>query len=438
MADSPLQDSVSNLPGRKYRRIVGFSILAVGLIAAGWLSLRWWIERESERDIFEREQPKIALQRLTSWSTVMATPKRWRWLQAEAARKSNDRARLHRFCDEAGSAGLSTEEANGPKWLMDAASGNIQNAKANLAKLLLLYGKNRDEVYAAVVQGFLVKGNKPDANQVLKLWKEDTDGTPEFYYWQGVAAISNYELNRGEESLRKAIEARPGFQKARLELAELFIEQAQFNDARAEFEWLVQRMPDSPRVVVGLAKSLFSLGLADEAAAELSKLKDVDSLPTTELLLIAETNLESGNVDVAHHQAQVLLSRWPDALAILQLAANCESKLMNKAKSEELSAKASRSQTFRPEIDQMLAKLNDEPNNQILRRQMGELMMNYMDPGAGAGYLEIVAVVLPTDLKVHQLLATYYQRENNRERAIVHELIVKQLTERQSSTAVPQ
>jgi predicted Zn-dependent protease len=406
-------------------------VLVAGILVAAWFGMRIWVEREAERDIFERGQPKTALSNLTRWESILLAPERWHWLKAEAARQANDLARLKRLTDESAISGLPIEQVSGPKWLMEASSGATQNAKSNLAKLLLLYGPHRSEVFGALMQGYLIRGGKAEATQLLKLWKEESGDAAEYHFWDGVAAINNYELGRAADALRKAIELKPDYQKAHLELGELLLEQGQPDAAREEFEWLMERTPDQIRVVTGFAKTLLNLGLAEEAAAELDKLQNIEKLPATELSLIADTNLQAGNVDAAAKQIKVLLTRWPDASGILDLARQYEAKVKNIEKSEEYAKKADASQARRPEIDQMLARLNSEPNNQVLRRQIGELMMTYLDPAAGAGYLEVVAMATPTDLKVHQLLLEYFKRENNRERALIHEQFVNELSSRQ-------
>lgn len=430
MVDTPTQNSLSKGVGIKIRVFGTFGLALVVLVLGVFWGGRWWIEKESILDIFERDRPTAALARLTSWNSLMLAPKKWYWLRNEAARKSNDRARLKRLTDESATAGLPSEQAYGPKWLLEASSGASKNAMSNLAKLLLLYGEHRDEVYSAIIQGFLVKGNHENSAQLLRLWKEDTDATPTYYYWDGVAAISNYELTRASESLRKAIEAKPDFAKARLELAELYLEQADFRKAKEEFAWLVQNDPENTRIIIGYARLLVSDGAVDEAIAELAKLKNAESLPTAELSLICETNIEANNLDVALKQTELLLKRWPNAIGVLKLASDCNRKLGNIETSEAISKRSELSQARRNEIDQMLAQLNKEPDNQVLRRNVGELMMNYLEPAAGAGYVEIVAMVTPLDIKAHQLLATYYNIENNPERAQAHEQAIKQISER--------
>ncbi|MFM7988127.1 MAG: hypothetical protein ACKPKO_53325, partial [Candidatus Fonsibacter sp.] len=102
---------------------------------------------------------------------------------------------------------------------------------------------------------------------------------------------------------------------------------------------------------------------------------------------------------------------WPDALPYLQLKARSLAKLGQTAQSEEYFAKAAQSQNRRPQVDQMIERMATESENQELRRDMGELMMNYLDPAGGIGYVQIASRTNPFDMKTQQLLAAYYEKE---------------------------
>ena len=189
-----------------------------------------------------------------------------------------------------------------------------------------------------------------------------------------------------------------------------------------EYEWLISRKQESPEIITGYARSLLNLGYPDLAAEQLKKLKDVSKLRSPELALVCETNLEAGQVQEASDQAAILLKRWPDALPYLQLQARCLAKLGKGPESEKLFAQAAESQKQRPLVDQMIDKLSTDSSNQPLRRDMGELMMNYLDPPGGVGYIQIASRTQPFDQKTQELLVQYYEREGNQLLADNHQI----------------
>lgn len=410
------------------RRIaLGGVILCVVLGAVGGIFA--FIQRESTLDIYTRGRPEVAAERLKTWSPIFFRPTHWNWLTAEAYRKQNDLGRVKRIVDELTASDMPGKKANAPLWLVEATSGSPLNVIENLGPLLVLYREHSSEVYSSLLQGLVLKGDTMRVQQILKLWEDQEDDNAELFYWRGVVAASNYELNRAASSFRSALELKPDYHIARLELAQVLLEQAQHNDAKVEFEILVNAMPDDNDVITGYARSLLNLGYADEAARELAKLKNTEQLGSAELALISETNLEAGNADAALAQAKILLSRWPNVGSYHELMARCYAKLNQKQLSEEAFEKAKLSQAKRPEIDQLIQQLDSSPNNNDVRRQLGEIMMTYQDPASGSGYLQVAARANPGDARIHQLLALYLKRENRLKQADVHERIFKQLTD---------
>jgi predicted Zn-dependent protease len=246
-------------------------------------------------------------------------------------------------------------------------------------------------------------------------------------FWRGVLSTLNYDLTKALPAFQKSIQLNPEYPRSHQELAEVYLEQAKFEEARTEYRWLVDRFPDNSEYVTGYARSLLNLGYPEQAAEQLGKLKEILKLPSPELALVCETNLEAGKVQEASEQAAVLLQRWPDALPYLQLQARCMAKLGNPSESQALFSKAAISQTKRPDVDRLLEKLGVDGANHALRMELGELMMTYLDPSGGIGYIQVASRSVPNDLRGHELLAIYYEREGRSTLADVHRRAVQQL-----------
>ena len=264
-------------------------------------------------------------------------------------------------------------------------------------------------------------------SQALTLWNALYDDDPKAAFWQGVYSTVSYDLDTALTSFKRAIELDPNDPKARQELAEVHLEKANFEQSRELFQWLVEHGSDSPEIITGYARSLLNLGFADQASEQLKKLPDVTKLPSPELALVCETNLEADQAQQASDQASILLKRWPYALPYLQLKARSLAKLGQTAESEKLFAQAAESQNRRPQVDQMIERMATEINNQQLRRDMGELMMNYLDPAGGVGYVQIASRADPFDLKTQEILASYYEKEGNLQIAENHRRMIRRI-----------
>lgn len=404
-----------------------FVLLGVPLLVVTWLVAYFWVGRSSHDLIYNKNAPAQAIARLEAWSPLMFNPSKWNWLKAEAYRKLGDRVRVSRIVDQMTTTGIPGIEASSPLLLMDSAAGLPTKVKENLGPLLRLYKDDGGEVLGAMIQGFLNQGDHQSTSQALTLWNALYDDDPKAAFWQGVYSTVSYDLDTALTSFKRAIELDPNDPKARQELAEVYLEKANFEQSRELFQWLVEHGSDSPEIITGYARSLLNLGFADQASEQLKKLPDVTKLPSPELALVCETNLEADQAQQASDQASILLKRWPDALPYLQLKARSLAKLGQTAESEKLFAQAAESQNRRPQVDQMIERMATETNNQQLRRDMGELMMNYLDPAGGVGYVQIASRADPFDIKTQEILASYYEKEGNLQIAENHRRMIRRI-----------
>ena len=403
------------------------ALLLVPILLAIWTVLYLWVDRSSRDLIYRKNASAQGISRLEAWAPLMFYPSRWTWLKAEAYRKLGDRPRVSRLVDEMAAKGLADLKASSPLWLLESAAGRPGKVKDNLGPLLLVYKSDGGEVLASLVQGFLNQGDHPSASQALRLWNELYEQDPKAAFWQGVFSTASYDLETALKSFQKAIELDPQDPRARQELAEVYLEKANFEEARQQFEWLVKNDYENPEVITGYARSLLNLGLTDEAALQLKKLTDVSKLPSPELALVCETNLEADQAQEASEQASILLKRWPNALPYLQLKARSLAKLGETSESEKFFAQAAESQNKRPQVDQMIERMATDSANQELRRDMGELMKNYLDPAGGVGYIQIASRTNPFDTKTQELLVSYYEKEGDLQVAQNHRRMIRQI-----------
>jgi len=427
----PNRKSIPSGKRSGFSRSVGL-LGGIAFLAAAWIAIYLWVDSSSRDLLYRRGKPANAAARLERWSPWMLSPKGWRWLLADAYRKLGDRGRVKRITDELAAGGMGLPRAAAPLLLMDSSAGVPNKVKENLGPLLLIYKENGAEVLGSLVQGFMTQGDSNSANQTLRLWGELFEGDYQLEFWRGVTSTANYDLDGAIRSFQKSIAIRSDFPRSHEELAQVYLEKAQFEEARTEFEWIEKYskgngIEESPELISGYARSLLNLGYPDLASEQLKKLKDISKLPSPELALVCETNLESGNVSAASEQASMLLKRWPNALPYLQLQARCMAKLGNSSESETLFQKASESQLKRPDVDRMLERLVTDNSNQELRRDMGEMMMNYLDPSGGAGYIQVASRANPIDLNSHALLANYFEREGRLNAAENHRRAIRQI-----------
>ena len=401
--------------------------IAFATVIGGWLGTRWWVERSAKTLIYSTYQPGQGVEKLEKWAPWLGSPNSFRWLLAEAHRKAGDRGRVQRLTDAMLADGMDSNLASSPIILMEASLGTPQRVREKLGPLLQIYKENGSEVLAALAQGYMIQGNSAGASQTLSLWAELFENDFQLEFWRGVLATQNYQLDQAVPAFQRSIELNPNYPRARLELAEVLIEQAKFEEAKSGYQWLAERFPNNQEYITGYARCLLNLGYPDQAVEQLNKLSDVTRLPSPELSLVCETNLEAGRVEEASKQASILLNRWPKALPYLQLQARCKAKLNQQSESDSLFAQAAESQTKRPEVDRMLEQLAVDEGNQQLRIDLGEMMMTYLDPAGGVGFVQMASRMAPNNLRGHQLLSYYYDREGKTDAATAHQQAISRI-----------
>jgi NAD(P)-dependent dehydrogenase (short-subunit alcohol dehydrogenase family) len=78
-------------------------------------------------------------------------------------------------------------------------------------------------------------------------------------------------------------------------------------------------------------------------------------------------------------------------------------------------------------IDQMIERLATDSANQELRRDMGQMMMDYLDPAGGVGYIQIASRSNPFDIQSQELLVSYYEKEGDLQVAQNHRRMIRQI-----------
>lgn len=117
-----------------------------------------------------------------------------------------------------------------------------------------------------------------------------------------------------------------------LEHGNQLLEQKDFAGARAEYEKALASVPNNPIILRAIAQTYYGEKKVDEAIAMLKKVVELDPTDTTALLLLANLQIEKGNLE----EGKATLAKAPaDAIKDPGVFTNIGILLLNKKKPED-------------------------------------------------------------------------------------------------------
>lgn len=178
-------------------------------------------------------------------------------------------------------------------------AGGLESDDAGEIGPLIEAGLPPNEVAAAFVFGFLIRGEPEQARRILDAWGADRPDEAVVAYMRGVYWEHVEEAAKAQTEFEKALTRQPRFELARMALAGLFERRDQLQTAyRQYWEWAA-RFPASDAAQSGLARILRKMGRLDDARAVLESKASRSDVSETVAVEMAQIELESANYEQA-------------------------------------------------------------------------------------------------------------------------------------------
>jgi Flp pilus assembly protein TadD len=178
------------------------------------------------------------------------------------------------------------------------AAGDLATAEARLS-VALEYSPRFVEAWVNLGYVELRRGNFEQARRDFARALDLNEDVPAPHHALGVLADKEGKGEEAERCYRAALKVDPGFAPARANLARRLFERGQFENAREQFERLVQVAPEEVEGWVGEAEALLRLGREAQAervvADARARLGDAPAL----MLLVAREQIARGEWDDA-------------------------------------------------------------------------------------------------------------------------------------------
>jgi predicted Zn-dependent protease len=278
----------------------------------------------------------------------------------------------------------------------------------------------------ALAQGYLKTYCLPAAVKCLELWLAREPDDPQALFWRGQAWERLYKYQEALQDYQRVVDLAPDRDDARLKLAEGLLDAHRALDAQLHFELLHQRRPDDPAVLLGLARCRLELGHADEARPLLDDL--LAAHPDDALALGERGKLElaAGRPDEGERWLRLATAVFPYERALVYSYVQALQKLNKKEEAAAWATRLERIDEDLKRISEVMRAIHAAPNDPAPRHEVGVIFLRNGQEQEGLRWLANALQQDPNHRPTHELLAEYFEKHGQPEKAAQHRMVAGQ------------
>jgi tetratricopeptide (TPR) repeat protein len=304
--------------------------------------------------------------------------------------------------------------------LLRIQEGELDRFENDLQSLVHQHHPDQVLILEALARGYQTALRLSDFLHTVDLLLDLQPDHFQAHFWRGQAAESLGRADDALVSFQKAVDLNPQAEDARLRLAITLERLGHPREAQAHYEYLRQRQPDNPEILLGLAHCRRDAHELDEARQLLDQLLKVypDYVPALvergrvafhlESTHAAEVWLQRAVTAGPHDpEAHRLLLVYLEALGKTDAANQCRAAL------RQIEGDIARSAS-------LMLQVMDAPHDAALRSEVGILLLRLGQEEEGLHWLATALAEDPGHTPAHKALADYYERAGQPERAALH------------------
>jgi predicted Zn-dependent protease len=405
---------------RPWLALGAFLILAATALLSGWAYARhqWHAAQQALAD----DRPQEARGRLAFPLFVWRSDPEVHRLAARAARLSGDLPAAEVALKESlRLAGGATADIQLEFLLLRVQTGEVDKVASPLLEVADNGHPDAPLILSTLAVAYMNYLRYTPAYACLSRWIELRPDSSRAYEYRGWVLE---RLNRRKEALtdyRKALDIAPDLVPARLQLAQILLDENQPVEALDHLERLYRQAPDDPLVQARLGRCRYTQGHMTEArrlmeAATLQLPTD----PTLQIYL-ARLDLQEGHADLAEQRLRGVLQSDPsdtEAFYSLYLAVQAQGRA---EEAKQVWKGCQRAKAVLDRTHQLLREVMDSPQARPADCvELGQLLVEIKQDTRGLYWLYEALERDPNQQQAHEALAAYYERQGNAEKAAVH------------------
>jgi tetratricopeptide (TPR) repeat protein len=393
------------------------SALALGVHL--WAATRYRAAREA----LARGDYSQAQQHLARCARVWLWGAETRLLQARAARLAGeyDRAESYlRSCEELGGPPdrVAVERA-----LRRVQQGDLASGEKPLVSRVLRGDPDTVLILETLTPAFLSRYRLLDAAECVKRWLEREPDRLQAWSYQAKVFDLLKDQDQALASYRRIVQLDPDNLQARLTLAGLVAE-LDPQEAVGCFGYVRDRQGDSPALLAGLARCRLKLGQPDEARQLLDAALAVQPDSWAALSERARLALQTESAEEAEKWFRRALALKPYEPDVLHGFHSCLVQAGKKKEAEEVWARVARVKADMDQVSALTRQVAAQPHDPALRCEVGTILMRNGLEKEGLGWLATALQEDPSHPATHRILAEYYERTGDAQRAAEHRAVV--------------
>jgi tetratricopeptide (TPR) repeat protein len=304
--------------------------------------------------------------------------------------------------------------------MLKAQQGNLVDSQNYLLTALKNDSPDSSLILEALAQGAIRIVHLGSAMNYLNQLLEREPDHVRALFWRGQLWERSARFGEAEVDYRRAIELQPDMLGARLQLGELLLGLKHPDEALDQFEYLHDKEPANPRILLNLAKCRRLRGEMQQAEELLTDLLDRYPQHREGLIQRALMLMDGGNAKESEPLLRRALKRGPyDKEANFQLA-RCLEMLERESEAKEYRKRSKEIEDNLRALGQVVDRVQKSPNDPDLRRQAAILCLHSGRNAEALEWLEGALQINPNHKPTHATLADYYEQMGQPELAAPH------------------
>lgn len=345
---------------------------------------------------------------------------------ARAYRLAGRLADAQRFLKIARVQGLDDETATLESQLIEAATPEFARVEAELRRHIETGHSERNDVFYALVQGYLRQGRAEEAEQIATQWMTSVpnDWRPYFYRAAARTQLSRDLLSTAfagaKEDYERCIQLKPDHAPTRLLLGNAYLMTGHFDKALPHLEEYVRLKPDDPAGVAELARALRGLARGQEARQRIDEFLSRRGGNVAMYLIRGDLAMDDGQAPEAltwYHRAEALAPH--EERVIFQMA----QALRAVGRSDEAQKYEKRWQDRRDltnKLQEAQKRAALSPKDIEAHHEVGKTALVLGQESLGLRWLAEALKLDPNHRETHRVLAEFFQQKGDRAAAEFH------------------
>jgi predicted Zn-dependent protease len=396
------------------------TLLVAAAVCASGPHLRAWYHYKAGQNALERRAFAEAREHAAICLEVWPHGARSRLLAARAARRAGLLEQARQHLDACPASADILEDRQLERILLQVQRRGLADVDKFLLEEVELEHPQSPAILEVLTWEWMRTFQLGAALQSLEVWRQREPRDPEPLVRHGW--VSEHLLRKTEavDDYRQALALDPNRDPVRLRLAEILVSLHRSGEATEQFEYLAQKRPDDPTIVVGLARCRFHQSRLEEAEKLLDDLlaRHPDVAPA--LGERGRLALAQRQLDRAEAWLRRAVAALPHDKELVYSLVQCLERQDKRAESQEYEARLRQMEKDADRMGELVEKVLQTPKSAPLRHEIGVIFLRNGFEEDGLHWLRTALEQDPNYRPAHRLLAEHYQRMGQRDLAVWH------------------